>query len=181
MPPTNRSHVFLFQSTPPCGGDREDHPENVNGGDFNPRPHAGATKSGRLKVFRIGKFQSTPPCGGDTTSCPGPTKKSLFQSTPPCGGDADHSRTRDRGVISIHAPMRGRRSRWQVNLTLANFNPRPHAGATTGVDLLLCPRPFQSTPPCGGDLVKCPVVGGLENFNPRPHAGATPLLSSVAV
>ena len=75
-----------------------------------------------------------------------------FQSTPPCGGDHKRPDSLIHLLISIHAPMRGRRLT-SGSLSLSNL--------------------FQSTPPCGGD----PSFWGCSRmsryFNPRPHAGAT--------
>ena len=56
------------------------------------------------------------------------------------------------GVISIHAPLRG----------------RPNCGITAHPSNL-----FQSTPPCGGDSMGSPSVPADADFNPRPLAGAT--------
>ena len=53
-----------------------------------------------------------------------------FQSTPPCGGDGCLRMQNADGVISIHAPLRGRLEK----------------GAIFGDTVK-----FQSTPPCGGD------------------------------
>ena len=58
-------------------------------------------------------------------------------------------------MISIHAPLRGRRQRSQ--------SPR-------------VPRRFQSTPPCGGDRSGSRPRWWAWNFNPRPLAGATGVL-----
>ena len=98
------------------------------------------------------KFQSTPPCGGDFLLRRIAACNTLFQSTPPCGGDDprgtslwvrwDFNPRPLAGAtsvvsglffcvsISIHAPLRGRRT-----------------GSSTGT----CKSQFQSTPPCGGD------------------------------
>ena len=63
---------------------------------------------------------------------------------------------------------------WYSSMT-ANFNPRPHTGATPraarrdGTAII-----FQSTPPYGGDtLYACATAGCFDDFNPRPHTGAT--------
>ena len=141
-----------------------------------------------------------------------------FRSTPPCGGDARRKAGSSFSIkISIHAPMRGRLTNCHDWRTKPYFNPRPHAGATSvlrgkirerydfnprphagateqpgegctelrfqstppcGGDLLalaICVNPtkFQSTPPCGGDLVCIIDDRNFTDFNPRPHAGAT--------
>ena len=133
----------------------------------------GRPGSGRMPPGRD-KFQSTPPCGGDALARNACYNIVKFQSTPPCGGDRSGSTQKPRS---------------------RHFNPRPHAGATSGSTWKLYRNPisihapmrgrlsaaalsasialFQSTPPCGGDgKVKQPVQPQL-NFNPRPHAGAT--------
>ena len=139
---------------------------------FNPRPLAGATM-----IQKIYKMQ--PP----------------FQSTPPCGGDALPRNFQWDACISIHAPLRGRPAfpRWK-RLSMY-FNPRPLAGATDeqgngrarlaiSIHAPLRGRPFevadpvsrlifQSTPPCGGDVLMAISSGHLSHFNPRPLAGAT--------
>ena len=97
-----------FQSTPPCGGDKDGAQKAVCCSDFNPRPHAGATLSRHIVACNL-----------------------LFQSTPPCGGDFVRSRNVKSTVISIHAPMRGRPIHGVQLLARGNFNPRPHAGATS--------------------------------------------------
>ena len=69
--------------------------------------------------------------------------------------------------------MRGRPGRSWCPVQHYYFNPRPHAGATTGMSAPLLARVFQSTPPCGGDLPWVILSKRFSNFNPRPHAGAT--------
>ena len=54
-----------------------------------------------------------------------------------------------------------------------DFNPRPLAGATKRSRTASSVRTFQSTPPCGGDLLASPPFSSHSNFNPRPLAGAT--------
>ena len=144
--------AWLFQSTPPCGGDPSCFPAAVPIFNFNPRPHAGAT--GRCAHESPGRrisihapmrgrpedrglctfeqiFQSTPPCGGDHSWFGFCVPVVVFQSTPPCGGDPEDAGNRQGNEISIHAPMRGRLpTRWPPSWACA----------------------FQSTPPCGGDI-----------------------------
>ena len=112
-----------FQSTPPRFRCR---PGN---GRFNPRPRAGATSGAELAL-------------GET----------MFQSTPPRGGDAVNCDIRDDGVVSIHAPARGRPDHQCSLLTAICFNPRPRAGATSVTTSRTRQPLFQSTPPRGGDL-----------------------------
>ena len=125
----NKTYV-LFQSTPPCGGDhRGPGDQQLHGISIH------APLRGRhvilLSFSMVGIFQSTPPCGGDhlfrhthasllVISIHAPLRGRLsggpyilpsgqFQSTPPCGGDVS--------MLPSSAAM-------------ANFNPRPLAGAT---------------------------------------------------
>ena len=145
------SVLYIFQSTPPCGGDQCVRMVSCRRCHFNPRPLAGATS---------------------------------LQSRPP----KSHS-------ISIHAPLRGRRRLFSKVIFNCDFNPRPLAGATGEHHQVFVPLSisihaplrgrrvanilavleyqFQSTPPCGGDLVDLPPRHGKSNFNPRPLAGAT--------
>ena len=206
--------------------------------DFNPRPLAGATVT-RAWTMSRNVFQSTPPCGGDDDVRQVAGYSTQFQSTPPCGGDwaARTAATLitdfnprplagatqpplvlwDASIISIHAPLRGRRrlprsaSRWRtisIHAPLrgrrpwrrssggtADFNPRPLAGATAinehygtlgpisihaplrgrhiRAGKFKIPALFQSTPPCGGDLIHGFRIIAQDDFNPRPLAGAT--------
>ena len=98
-------------------------------------------------------FQSTPPCGGDPDGLIKVLTALKFQSTPPCGGDLGFSLTNwPRNWISIHAPLRGRRSKAIANTEFVAF---------------------QSTPPCGGDARFYWCSCRHKHFNPRPLAGAT--------
>ena len=169
------SQAFLFQSTPPCGGDKPPPWAPLLPPNFNPRPLAGATHSDRLTIRTLcisihaplrgrqvcghvtardpEKFQSTPPCGGDPGRHLVVIQHRRFQSTPPCGGDD-----------FLHLPMG----------SPPHFNPRPLAGATfRHPDRCSHLAGFQSTPPCGGDR-PCGSPDARElYFNPRPLAGAT--------
>ena len=97
--------------------------------------------------------------------------------------------------ISIHAPLRERLklicpllrlvhfnprslagATFCFNLFISksgNFNPRSLAGATAEVMVLARALPFQSTLPCGSDLVPLLTLILAVNFNPRSLAGAT--------
>ena len=86
--PTRRRsgcRMILFQSTPPCGGDKMIGVAASVYRDFNPRPLAGATIIVTVE-----------------------DELKLFQSTPPCGGDCEMKNIADKIIISIHAPLRGR-------------------------------------------------------------------------
>ena len=98
-------------------------------------------------------------------------------------------------LISIHAPLRGRRQTSTPGAGLRNFNPRPLAGATCYMKNKFQrhphfnPRPLAgaTNPPTADDKqafisIHAPLRGRLEvqssteagfNFNPRPLAGAT--------
>ena len=120
---------------------------------FNPRPLAGATGSvpapcghspisihaplrGRPICFAtVAKdmvFQSTPPCGGDAASCACLAASWDFNPRPLAGATDVAIDVVVFNGISIHAPLRGRHS------TLV---------------ALMISLPFQSTPPCGGDVI----------------------------
>ena len=171
--PSAWSALMEFQSTPPCGGDRLNVVINRLLFDFNPRPLAGAT-NGLWPGEARRKFQSTPPCGGDMQ---------------------DDIALRVKSGISIHAPLRGRRTCTGLFRTPGDFNPRPLAGATSSIrsssasSMISIHAPlrgrqpsgtrifrrvrFQSTPPCGGDRFLSAFSRPEPYFNPRPLAGAT--------
>ena len=86
---------ILFQSTPPCGGDRWIMRIGKISVNFNPRPLAGATWK-IADALDMDLFQSTPPCGGDVYVDDDPSTSVGFQSTPPCGGDLQSSRQKSR-------------------------------------------------------------------------------------
>ena len=100
--------------------------------DFNPRPLAGATMIHKPSCVVSG-FQSTPPCGGDWP-CVGKIliSRKISIHAPLRGRLAGALFLVAGHCISIHAPLRGRRRR------------RLPVGSCTQ---------FQSTPPCGGDLI----------------------------
>ena len=99
----------------------------------------------------------------------------LFQSTPPCGGDGDIVFIKQQPeVISIHAPMRGRRKRNGPFPCQVDFNPRPHAGATLlGWKHVVMLWHFNPRPHAGATAIFFYSRYPLQYFNPRPHAGAT--------
>ena len=139
-------HQSQFQSTPPCGGDRDYRAWTKAIHDFNPRPLAGAT-NGYMGLVLYNKISIHAPLRG---------RRPLF------GVGAGRVR------ISIHAPLRGRpifdvaqkfNSFISIHAPLlraiqavSDFNPRPLAGATC---LRLSYNPMD------------------RHFNPRPLAGAT--------
>ena len=77
--------------------------------DFNPRPLAGATAA----LAQI------------------PSIWQYFNPRPLAGATSRGHAARQRALISIHAPLRGRQGRGRKRTDPANFNPRPLAGATT--------------------------------------------------
>ena len=119
-------------------------------------------------------FQSTPPCGGDNLGDVLDGVLPDFNPRPHAGATW-HQWSGDHHLdISIHAPMRGRPLRLPRLRLVLRFQSTPPCGG----DLLSSwnrplPLIFQSTPPCGGDLEKIPLLSPKIDFNPRPHAGAT--------
>ncbi len=169
----DKIEAAIFQSTPPCGGDVA----------FFDRQQVAiisihAPLRGRHRhrdLFRCpGKFQSTPPCGGDHNNRKDCAEQSDFNPRPlagatiptlswerdtpyfnprPLAGATKHPFMRPAYLkISIHAPLRGRRKALAASLQ---------------------EEKFQSTPPCGGDLVVMSKADIDKHFNPRPLAGAT--------
>ena len=101
---------LVFQSTPPCGGDRSRGPADRPGRisihapmrgrrnrrgqwvfcyDFNPRPHAGATHLGDTFQQSISHFNPRPHAGATSSTRTVMYPGARFQSTPPCGGDGE--------------------------------------------------------------------------------------------
>ena len=99
----------LFQSTPPHGGRRVAHDDQIleapvsihapawgatdhrrftdnQAGSFNPRPRMGGDVRGSATGASISLFQSTPPAWGATLPVLVPHDHQPFQSTPPHGG-----------------------------------------------------------------------------------------------
>ena len=163
-----------FQSTPPCGGDRNYFFIAITNIDFNPRPLAGATlilRKGKIlenisihaplrgrpggggQGHRNRYFNPRPLAGATSSLSPFPLF-ALFQSTPPCGGD-----------------LMG----WCAVIYMDEFQSTPPCGGDA-CSLFPSARSslFQSTPPCGGDLVNTVESPVTHYFNPRPLAGATP-------
>ena len=139
-----------FQSTPPCGGDRNCAPGLPGSRYFNPRPLAGATMDVKHEaVLKI--FQSTPPCGGDVFGPKAVPFQTNFNPRPLAGATIDYGNQAGVTLISIHAPLRGRRAADFQRCNRRNFNPRPLAGATQATGQVSSRQIFQSTPPCGGD------------------------------
>ncbi len=141
-----------FQSTPPRRGDRTAPSCTVAPSGFNPRPREGATSHTMSRVNLAGGFNPRPREGATAEGDLHAKLNELFQSTPPRRGDLPRRPGAVRGLVSIHAPAKGRRLALHSGRDLGGFNPRPREGAT--------------------------FPGGLERpqprcFNPRPREGAT--------
>ena len=141
--------------------------------NFNPRPHAGATSSstaaffkfiisihapmrGRLPVLILGAsgsdFNPRPHAGATAYMVEIEGAPSISIHAPMRGRQNLKAARIKLAQISIHAPMRGRLCGFGDRQVVANFNPRPHAGATFSLFAVHVIRNgFQSTPPCGGD------------------------------
>ena len=108
-------------------------------------------------------FQSTPPCGGDVqpgATDPGPNH---FNPRPLAGATALFGGRSMVIGISIHAPLRGRLI-WNF-VTVLVYKISIHAplrGRRTPGQMVDAGLPFQSTPPCGGDLME--VFAVLTSF-----------------
>ena len=75
-----------------------------------------------------------------------------FNPRPLAGATGENGHPLSDKLISIHAPLRGRL------IFIAS------------IEIFI---KFQSTPPCGGDMINYLVSTPLLDFNPRPLAGAT--------
>ena len=143
----------VFQSTPPCGGDKEQMLSGPDGLDFNPRPHAGATPSKMPNLKEVQISIHAPLRGRCIRSGCCAMASGYFNPRPHAGATCRPFLFFHIGPISIHAPMRGRQSKWVSYYRYVLFQSTPPCGGdiivrmTDGGELL-----FQSTPPCGGDL-----------------------------
>ena len=137
-------------------------------------------------LIKMTTFQSTPPCGGDRKPWTPWTTGHYFNPRPLAGATyvvfngvpvlliSIHAPLRGRravlrdtlqaNAISIHAPLRGRHRCRKHGRAPAYFNPRPLAGATTRTRNGQKPLRFQSTPPCGGDVSK-PIAEGVYDIS----------------
>ena len=169
----SRSAVPSISIHAPLRGRRDTMPMSISTEYFNPRPLAGATIFSPLSA-PPGIFQSTPPCGGDPSAASGSATAAAFQSTPPCGGDKRSKHFGYLCKISIHAPLRGRHPHWIMSVALVVISIHaPLRGRRFVVLTWGWTTTFQSTPPCGGDVVVGAGGSGGTDFNPRPLAGAT--------
>ena len=120
-----------FQSTPPCGGDHHDGQGGKAAQDFNPRPLAGATMFAqactRLTIISIhaplrgrlyekchlhpGHHFNPRPLAGATKMAIGAfLRKKNFNPRPLAGATHRPGGRHPGCLISIHAPLRGRRA-----------------------------------------------------------------------
>ena len=164
----------VFQSTPPCGGDKEQMLSGPDGLDFNPRPHAGATPSKMPNLKEVQISIHAPLRGRCIRSGCCAMASGYFNPRPHAGATCRPFLFFHIGPISIHAPMRGRRATdTEMFCTYTISIHAPMRGRRLlNIHFLNCTL-FQSTPPCGGDhrfIQKPPYP---RDFNPRPHAGAT--------
>ena len=144
---------FLFQSTPPRGGRRQqpdECPEQIVVSIHAPAWGATARHDAE-RAMRTG-FNPRPRVGGDSTQLEGgglPRPVSIhapawgattngtvrtaaisgFNPRPRVGGDIDTATTKGGGDVSIHAPAWGAtRGCFNVSRSLTRFNPRPRVG-----------------------------------------------------
>ena len=194
-PEESCSKPWQFQSTPPCGGDDDRSIIEGNPANFNPRPLAGATGTTKIPT-RPNGFQSTPPCGGDESRIVFSQRHGNFNPRPLAGATICTG-TRDEDlVISIHAPLRGRRGGYSMQTYYDNISIHaplrgrqsweheriiiiiisihaPLRGRLVRSARTQARGRFQSTPPCGGDYCPKYRISASAYFNPRPLAGAT--------
>ena len=147
--------LWLFQSTPPCGGDKSNSRATPYRFNFNPRPLAGATLLHMRPADGLYDFNPRPLAGATSIEARR-VMYAIFQSTPPCGGDR-------REQIRRGGPV--------------DFNPRPLAGATSINLALRDTLLFQSTPPCGGDSKELMSTFGADPFQSTPPCGGDLLLA----
>ena len=147
-------------------------------GCFDPRPRVGATWPTLTRRLRARSFDPRPRVGATSASAWG---------TP-------------LSIVSIHAPVWGRRSRGRPDpLLLDSFDPRPRVGATdvesdpaykllVSIHAPVWGRPiitgscvavgmFRSTPPCGGDRQRQHRACSAAAFRSTPPCGGDRLHS----
>ena len=147
----NKDYVEeIFQSTPHAGATRSSVP-GTERGNFNPRPHAGATSPDEALCSGGGNFNPRPHAGatvGFPVRCP---IGLISIHAPMRGRRAQPLKTRVRPLISIHAPMRGRPNGRPSPTSRPQFQSTPPCGGDVSDRINALVRGFQSTPPCGGD------------------------------
>ncbi len=107
-----------------------------------------------LIMFQVLIFQSTPPCGGDTNTTKGDKSKTYFNPRPLAGATVEVERAEWADGISIHAPLRGRHPSNDLSVSPGTISIHaPLRGRRMSPPAMATVRLFQSTPPCGGDLL----------------------------
>ncbi len=96
-----------FQSTPPRRGDTTSASAAISIWSFNPRPREGATSSGCICIGNF-EFQSTPPRRGDGPPRPTHHCNRRFNPRPREGATGSSRDICPTGIVSIHAPAKGR-------------------------------------------------------------------------
>ena len=122
-------------------------------------------------LFQI--FQSTPPYGGDDGHKTTAYLMEEFQSTPPYGGDLRGENIMEKGYISIHAPIRGRRRSWSGPLSGWKFQSTPPYGGDPGWPVFHAFSMISIHAPIRGRHIRKTRSPRIIDFNPRPHTGAT--------
>ncbi len=190
-----RSHASISIHAP-LRGRRMWPPSPRRPKNFNPRPLAGATHSPAGSSL-FSSFQSTPPCGGDAAAlhllaglfgisihaplrgrpagCRRPSHWLDFNPRPLAGATCRSPRRLRCSICNFNPrPLAGATPfKWGWGFRPQDFNPRPLAGATADCPEIYRGNRFQSTPPCGGDLIRSLFLFVKSYFNPRPLAGAT--------
>ena len=155
----------------------------------------GATKS-TVPTTAPSRFQSTPPYGGDIHGKDPGEVEGHFNLRPRMGATTEVYRKNPGEMISIYAPVWGRRpftprtsitarfqstppyggdsAGFQPSAASRYFNLRPRMGATIASSARVGTLAFQSTPPYGGDDARRAAQNTVGNFNLRPRMGATP-------
>ena len=146
--------IFLFQFTPPCGGQQCRLFVHVIFACVSIHaPVRGATNVCSL-FWWMGRVSIHAPVRGATDSTAHTAIAiNVFQFTPPCGGQLNLNPR----VLLVHT----------------GFNSRPRAGGNeTSPARSNCYPMFQFTPPCGGQPELCKYAKtGQICFNSRPRAG----------
>ena len=145
-------------------------------GNFNPRPHTGATTSAQTATTKAG-ISIHAPIRGRRHGQKAAGIRDVFQSTPPYGGDPPRVARPGNGCYFNPRPHTGATGLHDIFLLqVFDFNPRPHTGATMAEYYSVELAEFQSTPPYGGDGPSLHLLFLWSHFNPRPHTGATQLM-----
>ena len=191
-PPFRPLPGSMFQSTPPRRGDLSHRTRPQASRGFNPRPREGATRRSRAlptaeKVsihapakgrrsplwWRVTslRFQSTPPRRGDyAASGAGGGCGRGFNPRPREGATEPARFAPFRAAVSIHAPAKGRRGRWQSvgQPVLFQSTPPRRGDRATRSQAATNILSFQSTPPRRGDYVNWSLDQLDQTFQSTP-------------